>query len=813
MALGFGFNKQKVMAAAEKFVQQGKLPNAITEYEKVAKEDPKDLTVLNTIGDLYTRVGKSDQAATYFKRVGDAYASEGFTVKAIAMYKKLAKLAPGTETVLKLAELYTQQGLYNDARQQYVVAADVHMKAGDLESACRVFQKMLELDPENTAMQAKLADLYIKLGKRDNARNIYFTAAQSLYLKGAMDAADEALGRVLSLDPGNSDALMMRGQIAVDSGDGAAAITCLEKIPDLDSRPDALRALLRAYLSAGRAPEAEPIAQKLVSVHNDLTGVQLFAEAELAAGHFEEALKVYDRYADQLLATSKDALLTSLNSSINRIKDSAPALELLQGLYRKAVETTHICEVNELLAHAYVQAGELQKAKGLYKELAELEPENPLHEQSYKQIVARLGEDSAARPLTAEESSQAFMVEELEQGAPPVEQHYTKELEEAIKLALTDSELYDSYNLPAKALAPLEGVIGKAPRDVRLNQRLAALYARAEDWARGAQCCDVLQTVYTEAGHDGAAGQYADMAAKYREKAKAIGMEAPPAEVPAMEMEEAAAEAPEAVAEMSVEAAPAEEAAAEAPAVAEFDMAAAETAPPPPEAAHEVDLSTEWESMMTVEAPAPAEAAAPPAEMPAEAPPVEAPPAEAPPPEIPEMVVEAVPTAQFVGQEAAAAGAAAGELIEEIRFCLANSMWDEARASIERCAALAPDLPELAELRQQVEAAATAAPAAPVAEEEPAASVAEFIFEKTPEPPVEEAPPPPPPPPPPAPKPASMRLARWITSPIARSTDPSSITSSSMTSSESDSLAATSANSWATAAFFPAICRMVANTQ
>ncbi len=33
MAFGFGFNKQKVLSAAEKFVQQGKLQNAIAEYE------------------------------------------------------------------------------------------------------------------------------------------------------------------------------------------------------------------------------------------------------------------------------------------------------------------------------------------------------------------------------------------------------------------------------------------------------------------------------------------------------------------------------------------------------------------------------------------------------------------------------------------------------------------------------------------------------------------------------------------------------------------------------------------------------------
>ena len=41
MAFGFGFNKQKVLSAAEKCVQQGKLPNAITEYEKILKADPK----------------------------------------------------------------------------------------------------------------------------------------------------------------------------------------------------------------------------------------------------------------------------------------------------------------------------------------------------------------------------------------------------------------------------------------------------------------------------------------------------------------------------------------------------------------------------------------------------------------------------------------------------------------------------------------------------------------------------------------------------------------------------------------------------
>src|SRR6201987_777280 len=105
MAFGFGFNKQKVLSAAEKFVQQGKLQNAISEYEKILKHESKNLTVRNPVGGLYAGIGETDRAAESFKSVGDAYASQGFTVKAIAMYKKLSKLKSSMECVLSLAEL------------------------------------------------------------------------------------------------------------------------------------------------------------------------------------------------------------------------------------------------------------------------------------------------------------------------------------------------------------------------------------------------------------------------------------------------------------------------------------------------------------------------------------------------------------------------------------------------------------------------------------------------------------------------------------------------------------------------------------
>jgi tetratricopeptide (TPR) repeat protein len=640
MALGFGFNKQKVLAAAEKAVQQGKLQNAITEYEKVTKEDPKDLTVLNTIGDLYARTGQNEKAGLYFKRVGDLYAGEGFTVKAIAMYKKLTKLTPGNaEATLKLAELYTQQGLYNDAKAQYVVLAEQSLKASDLDSAARSFQKILELDPENTAMQSKLADTYMKLGKKAEARGIFFTAAQSLYQRGALDAADESLRRVLQMEPTNLDALLLQGKIAADSGDGASAITILEKVPDIDSRPDALKALLRSHILLGHTAQAEPVAAKLLTVHNDLSGVKTYAESLMAAGSYPEAISTYAKYADKFLAANSKELIETLHGTISRIKDSAPALKSLLDLYRKAGETVNQNEVMELLAHAYVQGDQLQAAADLYKELSLAEPENPLHAQNHKQIISRLGQDPAARPLSHEEASQALMVDELEHTGPVVEQKYPDDLADEIRAAITDSELFDSYNLPAKAIAPLEAVYPKATRDIPLNQRLASLYARAGRFDEAAHCCEILQGVYSEAGHAEPARQYSDMAAKYRERhgepaaAAAPTYEMPVAAPPTYEMPVAAAAPP-------AEAAPAEHSMVDfsfdsysdtaAPPVAappqEFAMdatpaaAPVEAAAPQAESAHEIDLSSEWEGMtdapaatappeVVVEAPAPAAAA------------------------------------------------------------------------------------------------------------------------------------------------------------------------------------------------------------
>jgi len=677
MAFGFGFNKQKVLSAAEKFVQQGKLPNAITEYEKVLKADPKDLTVMNTVGDLYSRLGNGEKAVECFKSVGDAYASQGFTVKAIAMYKKLSKLKASLECALRLAELYTQQGLFNDARAQYLQVAEEFLREGQLEQAVRIFQKTLEMDPENVAMRTRLAEVYVRLGKKTEAWQIFSAAAETLRGKGQLGPAEEILQRMITLDPGNGYALLLRGRNAFDAGDMAAAIQCLEKVADLDTHPDGLRTLLQAYLQTGRLTEAGTLAAKLLSVHNDIGAILSYADALIAGGQFEEALQLYRQHSDRLLAADSGKILDNLHSLISHVQENTAALEMLLDLLNKAADNSHLTEIYELLAHGYVQAQELEKARDYYLKLTQLEPENQLHARNYQQVIGRLGTSSGSRLITPEEG--AVMVDELEATAPFIDQRYPDDVALFVRAALTDAELFISYNMPGKALGPLLSALPQAPRDLRVNQRLAALHTRASRFTEAAVCCRTLESIYHDAGYPDEATRYGELAEKYEERGSAVPAGTGSPAVMHPEVKVVVFDA--LVADATTEAPTAEVATAftpVAPEAAEFEIQPA-AQPVAPE--KEIDISAEWEDSFSEE---PQASAAPHG--------------------------HAVEAAANTVEANAANSEAIKEAVEEVRFYLSNGMHEEARAAYTKLEHLNPEPPLLSALREEIEAGSVQAP-------------------------------------------------------------------------------------------------------
>ena len=231
-----------------------------------------------------------------------------------------------------------------------------------------------------------------------------------------------------------------------------------------------------------------------------------------------------------------------------------------------------------------------------------------------------------------------MMVDEVESSLPEIEQHYSSEVEAAIRAALTDADLFDSYKQSAKSIEPLEAALAKAPGDVRLNQRLAVLYRRANRLPDAARCCVVLQKMFDAHDHPDRAREFASLATKYAEQA---GVRVPDVDIrPYLSEKQATGPAPTTVEhEFAIEVEGPEPAAQ--PSINEFDLSA------PAEAA-EIDISGDWDAAGT-------------------------------------PAVEADENGLVEG--------APRELVEEVQFYLAQSLWDEAQVALQKLSAVAPAFP------------------------------------------------------------------------------------------------------------------------
>src|SRR5258705_4937717 len=251
--------KAKVLKAADKFLSQGKINAAIKEYRQIVDNDAGDLTTLNMLGDLYVRAGKKEEAVACFERIAQHYSTQEFTLKAIAMYKKIERLRPRDPLIAqKLADLYASQGLVHDARAQYLIVADAYTRTGDNKKALDILHKIADLDPNNTDIRLKLADGYLNENMPREAAGAFAQAATRLHQTGRDDRALAAYAKALEIQPDNTEVLsgMLDTHIARQTADEAAEV--LERIVHGKEDDNFLVSLLaRAYIEAEDAQGAE----------------------------------------------------------------------------------------------------------------------------------------------------------------------------------------------------------------------------------------------------------------------------------------------------------------------------------------------------------------------------------------------------------------------------------------------------------------------------------------------------------------------------------------------------------------------------
>ena len=513
---GLGYNKDKTRASAEKYLQQNKLPNAIAEYEKILKEEPRDLAILNTVGDVYARMGQNEKAIERFKTVGEAYAADGVVLKAIAVYKKITKLDPaGLPCIEKLAELYRRQGMVTDARSALLQAADGYSRKGQNAQTLRLLKQLVLFDPENVQVITRTADLMSQGGEPEQSRQMLMQTATTLVERHAYDPALKLLERLIQVDRNNAHALELRAQVTYELGNYTKAVELYEALPDLDSRPDALRTLLEAQLHQGNLEEASVLARKLASVHQDASGIVRLADRFYKDNETLRMLELYSEFFDPALRANRSEVVAHMEGAISRVRNNSEALQTVYTLLRRAGENSMIAEVLELMAHAAVQANQLERARDAYKELIELEPDNNAHVQGYRQVCALMGPGGASAPAPqAAADEQPRTLDDYVQAEGPElpAQSYPPEAEERIQAALTEAELCESFSSKTKGVAALEAALQVAPDDLRLNRTLAVFYAQVGQKSLATRCYATMHRVLELMGDSEAASFYCELA-------------------------------------------------------------------------------------------------------------------------------------------------------------------------------------------------------------------------------------------------------------------------------------------------------------
>ena len=600
------FNKAKHLEAAQKQLGQGKIQQAISEYKAILTVEPNDQITLMTVGDLFVRANDLSQASEYFEKLAAVFLEEGFTSKAIAIYKKIAKLAPEqVEPLERLADLYVQQGVMSEARPIYIQMAEAHLKNKQPERAAEVLRRLLDIEPDNTRVQTRLADLYMAIGQKGEAARAYLMAAFRSFERNELDGALTLVEKGLEIDHGNQRGILVKARILAAKGRPGDAAKILESLPDVKDGGQSTLLLFEAYMKAGRPQQAVELAHKLLAASPDKYDAVMPLVDSLAETNHEMLLALArDLRPPMDAAQDFERLGTMLSKVIEHNPKELEPREWLIDLCRKTGDSFRLTEALDHLGDAAVTAGELEKARVAYEELLEREPQNDFNRSRLSQVREKLGmpplEAHAlpVRPAPSEAMAAASPVQEQDVTLAPKTSEPAKmdaagpqdELGRYVQQALTDVDLFSSYNLTQKAVDLLETVLKRAPGNPLALEKLLDLCLGAGNEARTADLARQLETIYRQKGETPRAERFADLHRRYAKAAGKAG--------------EAGA------------AAGAEES------TPEFEIPVVDIPPAPAETGQvqEVDLSDDWAAMSSAAPPEAPSAAAEPAAPPPEPP-------------------------------------------------------------------------------------------------------------------------------------------------------------------------------------------------
>jgi tetratricopeptide (TPR) repeat protein len=468
-------DREKTYKNAERLLRQQKTQEALRELRRLADDAPRDLLMLNRIGDLLVRMGRNAEAIGYYQGIAEQFTEAGFFVKAIAILKKILRLDPeSTESIVRMGELYLKQKLPSEARQHLLHAADKHLRAKQFTKAREVYEKVVLAEPMEPLHRARLAEARAAEGDAERACQDLIELGAWFLSAGRVEEASRTFRRAGQIVPGRIEAVSGLASCLMAEGKADEAIRTLEEaIAAAEDKTVALGELALLYEQAGRTHEtdrllAEPEAEGIPDA-----ALEKILRHHHTAGRAEWGWARIDPLLAKLAQSgSRERVPPFLKRAADiEPQGHIPALQRLFELHRDEENRPGMAWVLERLVAAYRSRSMHDEASLMYDQLRQIEPPGRRAPADATEARARAAAEAASSDV--ERAPKGPGAVPLEGAAPAVPMGPADD--EFVSSHLTEAEVFEKYGLVAEALQQLRQVTEKFPGHVAAQERLAAL--------------------------------------------------------------------------------------------------------------------------------------------------------------------------------------------------------------------------------------------------------------------------------------------------------------------------------------------------
>jgi len=354
---------------------QKKLMNELSEYYKIAEENPDDSRVHLRIAEVLMKMGKKGKAIEEYICAAEGYEDNNLSQISAAIYKQILQIDPNQINVYQnLVDVHLKEGFLGDAIATYERLASQYYNRGMQDEAVKILEKMVAIDPNSVSIR-KRVDRFFSEKKIKSQTEEAESPSESWELfdpvtsgkKHDQQLLIEKRERFYDLKAELQDDLLTKED----------TIQELEGIEDSDTTS---KLGFDEIFNEIQQHESENLEQDSSLFHYNLgTAFQRVGRFDEAIDEIKKALGDPKRKADCYLK------LAICSREKNLMKQAVRYLK--KGLRTRDLSETKMLELEYELALAYKKRGKMKKSLKIFKQIHEIS-------SNFREVVKELDEVS-----------------------------------------------------------------------------------------------------------------------------------------------------------------------------------------------------------------------------------------------------------------------------------------------------------------------------------------------------------------------------------------------------------------------------------